>query len=280
LQLAEEISYEDMWIAMLERNLYEPLRRRIEQRRQREFEERSGDRFLFVPVPKPRTGIESGTGEKETQPENVVIDRFRFVPVLKPRTSIKPGNGKRETQPGNVMPERFNARSASLYTDSQGQTRPVPAPRPVPRRCYLCNSPTHLASDCPQKSSSRGFTPKPVPRPQFNFCRTKQKIDPPKQSKDGARVTRDRSAGGSADPTCSNCNPVSGAGVQYESSCQSSAASAVASKCDSAVNHMQLAEETTGIGTSQDHVKPSCEDGLRSSHADTELPSVEILQDG
>jgi len=93
-------------------------------------------------------------------------------------------------------------------------------------------------------------------------------------------VTRDRSAGGSADPTCSNCNPVSGAGVQYESSCQSSAASAVASKCDSAVNHMQLAEETTGIGTSQDHVKPSCEDGLRSSHADTELPSVEILQDG
>ena len=80
--------------------------------------------------------------------------------------------------------------------------------------------------------------------------------------------------------TCSNCNPVSGAGVRYESSCQSSAASAVAPKCYSAVNHMELAEETTGIGTNQDHVKPSCEDGLRNSHADTEIPSDEILQDG
>jgi len=35
-----------------------------EQRRQREFEERSGDRSLFVPVPKPRTGIKSGIGKK------------------------------------------------------------------------------------------------------------------------------------------------------------------------------------------------------------------------
>ena len=48
---------------------------------------------------------------------------------------------------------------------------------------YLCNSPAHLASDCPQKGSYRGFTPKPVPRPQVNFCRTKQKEDPSKQSK-------------------------------------------------------------------------------------------------
>jgi len=205
--------------------------------------------------------------------------RSRFVPGAQAKTGSRPDNGKRQTHPGNVMTERFNARSASLYTDSRGQ-RPVPAPRPVPRRCYLFNSPTHLASDCPQKSSSRGFTPKPVPRPQVNLCRTKQKIDPPKQSKDGALVTRDRSAGGSADPTCSNCNPVSvtGTGVQYESSCQSSAVSPVAPKCDSAVNNMQLAEETTGIGISQDHVKPSCEDGLRSSHANTELPSDEILQ--
>jgi len=93
-------------------------------------------------------------------------------------------------------------------------------------------------------------------------------------------VTRDRSAGGSADPTCSNCNTVSGAGVQYDSSCESSAANAVAPKCDSAVNHMQLAKETTWIGTSQDHVKPSGDDGLKSSHIDTELPSDEILQDG
>jgi len=202
--------------------------------------------------------------------------RSRFVPVPQAKTGIKPGNGKRETQPGNVMPERFSARSGSLYTDSQGQ-RPVPAPRPVPRRCYLCNSPTHLASDCLQKSSSRGFTPKPVSRPQVNFCRTKQKIDPPKQSNDGARMTRDRSAGAA---TCSNCNQVSGAGLQYESSCESSAANAVVPKCNSAVNHMQLAKETTWIGHSQGHVKPSCDDGLMINHSDTELPSDEILQDG
>ena len=68
--------------------------------------------------------------------------RSRFVPGPQAKTGSKPGNGKRETQPGNVMPERYSARSASLYTDSQGQ-RPVPAPRPAPRRCYLCNSPTH-----------------------------------------------------------------------------------------------------------------------------------------
>ena len=41
-------------------------------------------------------------------------------------------------------------------------------------RRYLCNSPTHLASDCPQKGSYRGYIPKPVPRPQVNFCKTKQ----------------------------------------------------------------------------------------------------------
>jgi len=118
--------------------------------------------------------------------------RSRFVPVPQAKTGIKPGNGKRETQPGNVMPGRFSARSGSLYTDSQSH-RPVRAPRPVPRRCYLCNSPAHLASECPQRSSHRGFTPKSVSRPQVNFCRTKQKADPPKQSNDGARVTRDRS---------------------------------------------------------------------------------------
>ena len=104
--------------------------------------------------------------------------------------------------------------------------------------------------DCPKKSSSRGFTPKPVARPQVNFCRTKQNVDSPKQSNDGARVTRDRSAGAA---TCSNCNPVSGAGVQYESSCEFSAANAVVPKCDSSVNHMQLAKELTWIGNSQDH---------------------------
>jgi len=205
--------------------------------------------------------------------------RSRFVPGIQAKTGSKPGNGKRETQPGIVVPEKFNTRSASQYTDSQGQ-RPVPAPRPVPRRCYLCNSPAHLASDCPQKGSYHGFTPKPVPRPQVNFCRTKQKEDPPKQSKDGARVARDRSAGGSAEPTCSNCKPVRGTEVHSESSCQSSAASAVAPKRDSAVNHMELAEETTGFGTSQDHVEPSGKAGVEGSHADTKIQSDEILQDG
>jgi len=68
--------------------------------------------------------------------------------------------------------------------------------------------------------------------------------------------------------------------LQYESSCESSAANAVVPKCDSAVNHMQLAKETTWIGNSQDHVKPSCDDGLMSSQSYTELPSDEILQDG
>ena len=106
----------------------------------------------------------------------------------------------------------------------------------------MCNSPTHLASDCPQKGSYRGYTPKPVPRPQVNFCKTKQKIDPPKQSKDGSCVSRDRSTRGSAEPTCSNCKPVSGSGGHSENSCQSSAASAVTPNRDSAVNHMVLAE--------------------------------------
>ena len=65
-------------------------------------------------------------------------------------------------------------------------------------------------------------------------------------------MLRDRSTDGSAEPTCSKCKPVSGDGVFYENSCQSSAPSAVAPKRDSAVNHMVLAEETTEFGASQD----------------------------
>ena len=86
--------------------------------------------------------------------------------------------------------------------------------------------------------------------------------------------------GGSAEPTCSNCKPVSGVGVHSENSCQSSAASAVAPKRDSAVNHMVLAEETTEFGASQDHVEPADKDGIEGSHVDTESPADEILQDG
>ena len=81
-------------------------------------------------------------------------------------------------------------------------------------------------------------------------------------------MLRDRSTGaGSAEPTCSNCKPVSGVGVHSENSCQSSAASAVAS------------EETTEFGASQDHVEPADKDGLEVSHVDTEIPADEILQD-
>ena len=72
-------------------------------------------------------------------------------------------------------------------------------------------------------------------------------------------MLRDRSTGGSAEPTCSKCKPVSGDGVHYENSCQSSAASAVV---HSAVNHMVLAEETTEFGASQDHVEPADKNGI------------------
>ena len=76
-------------------------------------------------------------------------------------------------------------------------------------------------------------------------------------------MLRDRSTGGSDEPICSNCKPVSGSGMHSENSCQSSAASAVASKRDSAVNHMVLAEENTEFGASQDHVEPADKDGLK-----------------
>jgi len=132
--------------------------------------------------------------------------------------------------------------AGSLSTDSQSQ-RPVPVPRHVPRRCYLCNSPAHLATVCPQRSSGGGFTPKPNTRPQVNFCRTKQKADSvshqPKQSTDGVRVTRDCSAGAA---TCSNLTPVSFANLQHESSCEFNTDKVVAQKCDSSINHTQLAK--------------------------------------
>ena len=93
-------------------------------------------------------------------------------------------------------------------------------------------------------------------------------------------MSRDRSAGGSAEPTCSNCKPVSGSDVHSENSCQSSAASAVAPKRDSAVNHMVLAEEITEFGASQDHVETGDRDEINGSYVDTEVPADEILQDG
>ena len=116
----------------------------------------------------------------------------------------------------------------------------------------------------------------------MNFCKTRQKVDLPKQSKDGSCVSRDRSTGGSAELTCSNCKPVNGADVHSENSCQSSAASVVAPKSDSAVNHMVLAEETTEFGASRDHVEPADKNGIEGSHVDTdtEIPADEILQDG
>jgi len=49
--------------------------------------------------------------------------------------------------------------------------------------------------------------------------------------------------------------------------------------CDSTVNHMQLAKETTCTENSQDHVKPSSEDGFVSYQNGNEMPSDEILQE-
>jgi len=123
--------------------------------------------------------------------------------------------------------------------------------------------------------------PKPSPRPQVNFCRTKQKADPvshqPKQSTDGARVTRDRSAGAAIG---SNFTPVSCANLQHESSRETNTANVVVQGCDSTVNHMQLAKETTWTENSQDHVRPSCENGFVSYQSGNEMPSDEILQEG
>ena len=65
-----------------------------------------------------------------------------------------------------------------------------------------CLTHRHIWHQCPQRSSPRGYSPKPVPRPQVNFCRNKQKGDQPKHSNDGARVTRARFTGAA---TCSNC---------------------------------------------------------------------------
>ena len=71
-----------------------------------------------------------------------------------------------------------------------------------------------------------------------------------------------------------------GASLHHESSCEPNTANAVTSKCDSAINHMQLGKETTWTENSQNHVKPSYDDGLVSSQNGTKLPSDEILQDG
>ena len=78
--------------------------------------------------------------------------------------------GEKEFQPVNVVPDSSAGSSGSIYTD-------FPRPVPVPRLCFLCNSPTHLTSASPQKSSGGGFTPKPTPRPQVNLCKAKQKAD-------------------------------------------------------------------------------------------------------
>ena len=70
------------------------------------------------------------------------------------------------------------------------------------------------------------------------------------------------------------------ASMQPDNSCEHNTANTVAYKCDSTVNHMQLAKETTWTEDSQDHVKPSCDDGLVRCQGGTEGPSDEILQKG
>jgi len=44
-------------------------------------------------VPKPRTGIKSGNGKREAQPEIVVNDKSRFVPVPKPKQKLNQVTG-------------------------------------------------------------------------------------------------------------------------------------------------------------------------------------------
>ena len=68
--------------------------------------------------------------------------------------------------------------------------------------------------------------------------------------------------------------------MQYESSGESNTDNVIAKKCDSSINHMQLAKETTWTGKSQDHVKPSCENGFVSYNSGNEMLSDEILQEG
>jgi len=68
--------------------------------------------------------------------------------------------------------------------------------------------------------------------------------------------------------------------LQYESSGESNTDNVIAKKCDSSINHMQLAKETTWTGKSQDHVKPSCENGFVSYNSGNEMLSDEILQEG
>jgi len=54
-----------------------------------------------------------------------------------------------------------------------GSPKPAPVLRPIYRRCFICSSPSHFASACPQRGSEGGFKPKPVPRPQVNTCKTR-----------------------------------------------------------------------------------------------------------
>ena len=70
------------------------------------------------------------------------------------------------------------------------------------------------------------------------------------------------------------------ANLQHDNSCEPNTANVVASKCGSAVHHMQLTKETTWTKDSQDHVKPSREDGLVRCQSGTEVPSDKILQEG
>ena len=78
--------------------------------------------------------------------------RSRFVPVPQTMAGIKPGNGKREARSRNIVNDRSSGRSGS--TDRQSQ-RSVPVPRLVPRRCFFCNSPAHLASACHRNAVAR-----------------------------------------------------------------------------------------------------------------------------
>ena len=96
-----------------------------------------------------------------------------------------------------------------------------------------------------------------------------------KQANDGARVTCDNSLSGSTFTlvSCANLQPDS----SYEQSTVNTT-NTVASNCESTVNQMRLAKETSWTEDNQDHVKPSCDDGLVRCQDGTQGPSDDIYR--
>ena len=92
------------------------------------------------------------------------------VPVPQSRTGLAPADhGKR-------IPEV--AKPFTGKTEQVNTQKPVPLPRSgVGRRCYICSSPSHISTTCPQrivKPANNGFY-KPSPKTQVNLCAVNSK---------------------------------------------------------------------------------------------------------